>query len=218
MAQKERVWQNDCWAGDGEIECLPPVDYVDVIEADELCDNSFVAVIKLEIPDWKQNDKRWREIPYGPDDSWSTYGAAGCGVCSYAMCLEYYELFDDDYSVKDKILAVGTYAYKHGYRKKGKGTSSGLFNTYTNSERFSSVSRVQDAIDDGHPVILNVKAGWPDYKGSGHYVLVVGYDSNGNYLINDPGSNQISRRKVKLEKYWKYVKAAFEIVPKNNKL
>lgn len=60
--------------------------------------------------------------------------------------------------------------------------------------RFSDVSELEDWVEAGIPVAVSVAYGYlkgnPD-RANGHLVVCIGFDENGNIVVNDPGRRQV---------------------------
>jgi len=78
----------------------------------------------------------------------------------------------------------------------GKSTAIGLNNTYT-SPRFedavpsSEVVKMKGYIDQGKPLIMEVDFNPSTISEEQHYVLVIGYDDSGEFIILDPWTGSV---------------------------
>jgi hypothetical protein len=62
--------------------------------------------------------------------------------------------------------------------------------TFDFKMNYRNEASIKQSIDDGFPVIIAGK-----FTESGHFVLIVGYDENGNWIVDDPYGNWNSRYK-----------------------
>lgn len=165
-----------------------------------------------EIPceDIKQFASPHGSMTYGPDKSYSTYKSGGCGVTSFAVVQRAYGLAPAGEKATDTVQRLGRYAWTHGYRPKGSGTSAGLFKT--NGCRYTytgSAVKIEQALREGKLVILLIKAGFPNgYSGSGHYIVAYGIRGD-TVLLRDVGSSAASRQKAPLSGITQGLKAAY---------
>lgn len=168
---------------------------------------------EIKTEDLKQLSSPHGSMIYGPDKSYSTYKSGGCGVTSFAIVLRAYGLAPAGETATQTIQRLGRYAWEHGYRIKGNGTSAGLFGT--NGCKYSSINRsasvIEDTLRGGSLVILNIKKGFGNgYTGTGHYIVAYGI-KDGYLLLRDVGSSSASRQKVKLSALPTGIKAAYKI-------
>lgn len=167
---------------------------------------------EIKTEDLKQFSAPHGSMIYGPDKSYSTYKSGGCGVTSFAVVYRAYGLAPAGETATQTIQRLGRYAWEHGYRIKGNGTSAGLFGT--NGCKYSSVNRsaavIEDTLRGGALVILNIKKGFLTYTGTGHYIVAYGI-KDGYLLLRDVGSSSASRQKVKLSALPTGIKAAYKI-------
>ena len=140
---------------------------------------------------FSQKDKKWSGNQYGSKDGKhsSSFGKSGCGPTAFAMVANQLK--------GDKIdpTTIADDAIKSGYRDE-TGTNANFIDY--ESQRYGLDATQQDApsadyiigqMDKGRPMILNgITTGSKNsaYTKSGHYVVAVGRDKNGNILINDP--------------------------------
>lgn len=173
-----------------------------------LIDNSPVII---ECEDLKQFTSPHGSMHYG-DSSCSTYAKGGCGATAFTIVHRAYGLAPAGEKSTDSIQRIGKYAWEHGYRIKGNGTSAGLFGT--NGCSYKSIGRTASAIEDalrgGALVILNIKKGFSTYTGTGHYIVAYGI-KDGYLLLRDVGTSSATRQKVKLTALPNGIKAAYKI-------
>lgn len=168
--------------------------------------------IVLKCEDLKQFSSPHGTKPYGPDSTWSTYKSGACGPTSLAVVHRALGLAPANEKSTDTIQRLGRYAWEHGYRRKGKGTTAGLFNT--NGTRYTSTGKaslIESALREGNFVILLIKAGFPNgYGGDGHYIVAYGIEGD-TVLLRDVGSSLASRQKAPLGSITKGLKSAYII-------
>ena len=167
------------------------------------------------IPLFRQNDPRWKDIPYGQ----GTIETSGCGPTSFAMVISGLEGNLGSWDKNgDKILDPGeaaAYAKAEGYNSTtGEGTSWALFEQ-ASASRFglnstevepTNYSTVYDALKNGYPVVVSMHEG--HFTKGGHFIVLTGVDTDGQVLINDPnpatGINKFSMQGIANEanRFW----------------
>lgn len=140
------------------------------------------------VPLFIQWDARWGYLDYGKN----ICGISGCGPTSLAM-VAYYLTGDPKYTPAYMLQ----FATEGKHVGAGGGTNWSLFNKGAvdlgfNVEELPAVeSRVAKRLQDGIPVVVNVKEG--KFTTGGHYMVLVGYE-DGMFRINDPNSREYSSR------------------------
>jgi 3D (Asp-Asp-Asp) domain-containing protein len=161
--------------------------------------DSVETGVRYSIPHFYQTDSRWSSISYGS----STIGIAGCGPTSFAMVAtgmnpKNLRVLDTN---GDKIISppeAAKYSESHGY-KGSDGTGWGFFQdagskiglTVTQYS-VSQYSQVLADLKNGYPVISSQGPGL--FTRSGHFIVLVGFDSNGKIIVNDPASQARSSK------------------------
>lgn len=160
--------------------------------------------------DIKQFSKPHGSMIYGPDRSYSTYAEGGCGVAAFAIVARFWGLIPEGESATLTVQRLGEYAWRHGFRIKGGGTSAGLFSTNgVKSSATGSASAIEAALRAGRPVILHIKKGFPNgYTGKGHYIVAYGIRED-RVLLRDVGSSKASRQSAPLASLTKGLKNAY---------
>lgn len=136
-------------------------------------------ITPISIPTfYAQRDKRWANDSLGKTTE--TMGEVGCLVSSVAMNFSYYGIDVTPKSLNDALTKV------EGYTPRGWLIWSKL-STVTNkqiSTSFPTLSHdtIYRSLHKGTPVLAKVYI----HKVIPHWVLVVGVDSQGEYLILDP--------------------------------
>lgn len=126
-----------------------------------------------------------------------TIKRSGCCDCSYIMCASYYNRIN--YNVPN---VCGTYKYYIGtafnqnafFADEGITQRTIKWNTSGGGiGAAAGIQAVYDAIDAGHPVVLNIKGFFPSFHftGNGHFLVIMGYKGDGFYLY-DPGNRGVS--------------------------
>ena len=166
--------------------------------------------------DYKQNDKRWGDIPYAVDGERSTIKSAGCGPTSLANVLAAIVS-----SYIDPVT-LAAWARYHNYKVKNSGTSYNFFVPCAAAygvkvRRINNVNIYGKPTSQYHAQILaELQAGnWViacmgkgNWTSSGHYITVYGFQ-NGSVYINDPASTKANRAcntwelfKSQVKYYW----------------
>lgn len=163
--------------------------------------------------DYKQNDKRWGDLPYAVDGERSTIKSAGCGPTALANVLAAIV------SPYIDPVTLASWARRHNYKVKASGTSYSFFvpcakaygvtvrrlntsNIYGNSNS-SYHAQVMAELQAGNWVIACMGKG--HWTRSGHYITVYGF-KDGMVYINDPASTKESRACNTWEYFKKQVK------------
>ncbi len=142
-----------------------------------------------EIPLFIQWDRRWGYQNYGS----SLIGISGCGPTCLSMVL--CGLTND---TKYSPLYIADFSSQQGYYVPGQGTSWDLF---TNGAKTFGLNVKQGNINESYilnnlsessPMICSMKPG--DFTYTGHFIVLVGIDSEGKAIINDPNSPQNSSK------------------------
>lgn len=157
-----------------------------------------------DVPLFLQWDRRWGYRMYGNEE----LGLSGCGPTSLAMVIKHF-------NPKDNVnpYSVAEYSLKNGYVSNKNSTSWSLFEKGITSFGLRSFdvvpveAKMKKALDDGNLLIVSVKQGI--FTEVGHIFVIRGYDSEGNFLINDPNSIQNSNKawsfdelKSEIRKIW----------------
>lgn len=135
----------------------------------------------LNVPYYLQWDERWGYKPYAG----SVIGTYGCGVTCMASVLGY--LTNDAAILPDKLAILSTES-----NTNHAGTDTSFIPLAAEKYGFKAVgipilaNNIKTAIDNNRVVVLNVGAG--NFTSGGHYVLIVGYTEEGEFIIYDPVS------------------------------
>lgn len=144
------------------------------------------------VPFFLQWDKRWAFLNYGKETVLAT---SGCGPVCLSMLICYYS----------KGSAMNPYetakfSNVNGYYTEKVGTVETLFTEGAGKFGLCSVQVpvsygiALELLECDVMLVALMKAG--TFTNSGHYVILRGYDDNGNFYINDPNSL------IKTKKAW----------------
>lgn len=133
---------------------------------------------------YSQEDPRWKNTPYTIDgDAGETIGASGCGPTSFAMVASTF--------LGKTILPpeMCRYAIKNGYRTANNGTAWGFFASVAKHYGLScvqtgSLDAAKAALREGKLVIASMGRG--HFTSGGHFILLVGINSDGSISVYDP--------------------------------
>lgn len=151
-----------------------------------------------------QGDSRWGAQLYtSRGDSSQTIKSSGCGITSMAMVLR-------SYGINVSPIDTANYSLKNGFRTSNQGTSWGFFSSIskqyglTCDDLGKSTSKVSQYLDKGWPVIASMGPG--TFTKGGHFIVLVGKDTNGNIVVNDPASLERSQASYPLSLFGKEAK------------
>lgn len=164
----------------------------------EMSPSDFIRDIPLFI----QTDPRWGNVPYcyyGKASN-GTIGTSGCGPTSMAMAIAGLGGYNSSIDLNgDGVIdpyEAAMYSLDKGHRIYGSGTSWAYFNDIGKATGLkvkqvasSGWKEVLDALKKGNPVVASMGPG--AFTKGGHYITLVGIDSNGRIIVND--SNSTSR-------------------------
>lgn len=142
------------------------------------------SVKQGEAPVLYQWDERWGYLEY----SSTAFGCTGCGPT--CMSMVYMALTgENDMTPGD----MAEYANANGFETETNGTINDFFPTaaaafgFTCEEVDVNGDSLRAALDDGCIVICNVGSG--DFTDDGHFIVITGFDDNGDLKVNDPFSS-----------------------------
>lgn len=142
-------------------------------------------------PYYNQNDKRWKDHPFGTyGGKTDTIGKGGCAPAVAAMAMT--KLTGKPVSPVDAAV----YAARNGYKLPNKGTIPDFFSSFASNYGYSfkpvrgeGESNVYDTLANNKPVIFmgrQLTAGYSPFGKNPHYVLGSNIDKDGNVLVLDP--------------------------------
>lgn len=161
-----------------------------------------------------QWDSKWKNVKYSTHTSSQTIGNSGCGPSSMAMIMA---TFIDKSITPVEMCAL---AVKGGFRTENNGTSWGfyeyVYNHYDGFSKFidtTSVEILKAGLKEGALAVCSMNSNDGNFwtKG-GHFIVAVGYDSDGYIYANDP-NKEVVPRKQKQNKFQSCLKHAFLFWP-----
>lgn len=150
--------------------------YIGFVSSKYLISARGYPAIKLNVPDFKQNDSRWANHKIGNTNY--TMALIGCTTTALAMTESY---------------RTGTTVYPHKMEERLSYSSGGSLywpQNYTATTDFSNyLSLIYSKLKEGKPVIVGAKKA----NGSQHWVTVTGTKATDtlkptDFIINDPGT------------------------------
>ncbi|MFW6115502.1 MAG: C39 family peptidase [Chloroflexota bacterium] len=148
----------------------------------------------------KGNPEHWDTLLAVPECSQMVYPDGGdvwCSPTSTSMIVSYWQNNSGPCEPAVRAAAAGTYDWVYD------GTGNWPFNTgYAATRglegsvrRFSSMAEIEVWVAQGVPVAISFGWGWGQLTGAplassaGHLAVVVGFDSQGNPIVNDPAAD-----------------------------
>lgn len=158
--------------------------------------------IVLDVPTYSQ------ETHIGEYPQWDGGGEAWCSPTSTAMVLDYWGMGPkpDDYGWVDpayddpQVDHAARYVYDYRYDGAGNWPYNTAYATTFGLEgfvtRLRSLTEAEQFIKAGIPLVVSMsfKKGELDgagYGTNGHLMVIVGFDANGDVVVNDPASHLI---------------------------
>lgn len=147
-------------------------------------------------PYYSQNDSRWANRKFlrsdGRDDG-GTMGNSGCGPTAMAMAISH---------MRGNVspLQLARLAQRTGSRDDTGtnwnfiGNAASAYGLSSSMNTNPTSDMISQGLSYGNPMVLSGKDDGTIYTPSGHYVVAVGKDANGNIIINDPRGESYSRR------------------------
>lgn len=159
---------------------------------------------KRDIPYYLQWDRRWGQKKYTSEN----IAINGCGPTSMAMVIS--GLLKDDSITPVELAKYEEYA-------EGAGTGWKYFTEVPEKygikvKELSTDEKIyKNELSNGRPIIANVGPG--DFSSIGHYIVIIGVDDDGNFIINDSNSPtntsekwSFERLKQQIKNSWSYYK------------
>ena len=158
-----------------------------------------------------QGDSRWGAQPYtSTGNSSQTITSSGCGITSMAMVLR-------SFGINVSPIDTASYSLQNGFRTENNGTSWGFFASIskkyglTCQDLGKDTTKVSQYLDRGWPIIASMGPG--TFTNGGHFIVLVGKDTNGNIVVNDPASLDKSKSSYPLsifrnegKNFWAFAK------------
>lgn len=138
--------------------------------------SGYYAPVSLQVPDFKQTDKRWADKPVG--SSGKPFSQIGCATTAVAMM---------------ESVRRGVTIYPDAMSQELRYTPSGdLYwpsHYAVSAESTGYLERIYSRLTQGKPVLLGMRSA----NGSQHWVVVTGFTggselSPGRFTIHDPGT------------------------------
>ncbi len=136
-----------------------------------------------KIPVFQQWDERWGYSKYGD----GMIALTGCGPTSLSMVAS-----GLTGNISYDPLSIAKFADENGYYVVGSGSSWDLMTGgasklgLTATELPLDENRMVRELNAKHPIICSMHPG--DFTTSGHFIVLVGVASNGEFIIHDPNS------------------------------
>jgi hypothetical protein len=161
------------------------------------------------------NPALWNTLINVPECSQMVYpdgGEVWCSPTSTSMVLAYFDQYVGNCEPRVRAAVEGVYDWIYD------GHGNWPFNTaYASTQgyegyvaRFTSLAKAEEYVAAGIPVIMSIAWGKNELTGAdiestnGHLLVLVGFDANGNPIVNDPASpDDASVQKV-------YLRSEFE--------
>ena len=156
-----------------------------------------------------QWDKRWKNIKYSTHTSKQTIGNSGCGPSAVAMIVAQF----CDPSVTP--VEMCKWSVENGYRTWDSGTDWGLFDWVFKHFKFARYKPTNDidilkqALADGALAVGSMNGNDNHFwTTGGHFITIIGYDSDGYIYANDPNKSECPRKQHQ-SKFKSCLKKAF---------
>lgn len=149
------------------------------------------------VPLFIQWDQQWGYFDYDGDP----LGIAGCGPVSLSMVAYYFTG-----NPQMNPLTIAQFAMDEGYRIPGNGTAWSLMSQgapqlgLTVRELPLHDGSMYQALDRGELIICIMGPGV--FTTGGHYIVITGYDDDGNFIVNDSNSYTRSARTWAYEEFY----------------
>lgn len=164
------------------------------------------------------NSAMWNTLLTVPECSQMVYPDGGnvwCSPTSVSMVLGYLENSSEscEIRVRDAVAGVFDWIY-NGHGNWVFNTAYAATHGFTASvRRFTSLDQVEPLIKDGTPVVFSFAWSKGDLTGAaidssnGHLAVIVGFDAQGNPIVNDPAAAnnddvQRTYNRAELEAVW----------------
>ena len=145
------------------------------------------------------NPALWNTLINVPECSQMVYpdgGEVWCSPTSTSMVLAYFDQYVGNCEPRVRAAVEGVYDWIYD------GHGNWPFNTaYASTQgyegyvaRFTSLAKAEEYVAAGIPVIMSIAWGKKELTGAdiestnGHLLVLVGFDANGNPIVNDPAS------------------------------
>jgi hypothetical protein len=190
---------------------LPTIDLLAITTASEKMENAVLA------PD----PSVWGTVLQVPERSQMDYlgGSVWCSPTSTSMVMEYWANVLSRPDLNQLVPTVADLCYDNNYLGTGNWpfntACAGAFGLEAYVRRFESLSQVEQWIKQGVPVVISISfssgelSGAPINSTGGHLIVIVGFDSGGDVVCNDPAASaaegenvQVTYLRSELEQVW----------------
>lgn len=180
----QKILQNECkYSQNGSIAGLAYENDVQLIN-----DLSKLEQLYANFP----NFRYYNQTLY--DESYSSYtiSKAGCCPTSLAMILTY--LTGDEILPTDLTDEMDKYCYSEGTDVTGDCFPEvcSKYNINAKKLNWTDENEIRNSLENNNPIILNVNKG--DFTSSGHFIVLLGLDQDGNVIVADPNNINTSAK------------------------
>lgn len=153
--------------------------------------------LKLEIV-YSQNDPKWKAVMLGNNTNQPyTIGNFGCKLTSYATYAKALGKDIDPLQLNEKMKQAKQFPASSGELSDAALTAVfGDIGANYASQKYdglvpdSVIAKIKSLIDSGYAVFAEVDFYPATVNEDMHFIIIYGYDDNGNYLIADPWTGQ----------------------------
>lgn len=196
--------------------CGPKTWYALIVKAGETPSSGKVINKCVHYLQW---DSRWKNVKYSTHTSSQTIGNSGCGPTAMAQIMATW--------VDSKITPVemAKLSVDNGFRTYSSGTAWEYYKfVFEKFQKYfskfittRSVPTLKSALDNSALAVCSMNSNDNHfYTKGGHYITVIGYDSDGYIYSNDPNKKECPR-KQKQDKFNSCLKQAFVFFPNKEK-
>ena len=146
----------------------------------------YLPATSCRLTYFNQNDGRWAQTNYGPQNSIQIYG---CGPTVLAMLVS---SLTQNYIPPDEMAA---WAYEHGFFSQNSGSfhsiiPEGAAQWGMTAEPLQDISyeSILHQLHDGKLIVMLMGTG--QFTSSGHFIIVRGVSVSGKLQIADPNSSE----------------------------
>ena len=141
----------------------------------------------LHIPKLLQRDNRWTNTILGYNtQAYENIGRFGCLLTCLTMAVNFFGKNENPITLNQKLKNVG------GFVNGGSYVYNSIEKVFSDTDEgwvIISFDSIKSKIDNNQPVIVEVDFNPNTSSWDQHWVLVTGYQDNGELIINDPYHN-----------------------------